>query len=116
VAAGVEGLKWADDKSASEKDRAQVPSSVSDVCANPVNGLALDACQKSGDAKTAATLGWIFAASGAVLGGVGAWLLLGAAHEPAHEPPGTRTSRRRPFEIVPTLGTRTQSLDLRITF
>jgi PEGA domain len=116
VVAGLEGLKWADDKRASNNDRANVPSDVTDVCANQVNSYAQDACQKSADAKTASTLGWIFAAAGVVFGGTGALLLATAPHERVHEPTGTRTSRRRPVELVPTLGTRTQSLDLRIRF
>ncbi len=116
VAAGVEGLRWSDDRSASDKDRANVPSSVSNVCSDTANGFALDACQKSDDAKSAAVLGWVFAAAGAALGGTGAWLLLAAPNKPAHEPTGTRTSQRPPVELVPTLGPRAQSLDLRIRF
>jgi hypothetical protein len=116
VAAGVEGLTWANDKSASEKDRASVPSTVSDVCLNPINFAAQDACQKSADAKNASALAWIFAGAGAVLSGTGAWLLLAGRHEPAREPTGTRTSWLPPVELLPVLGTRTQSLDVRIRF
>jgi hypothetical protein len=116
VGAGIEGLRWSDDRSASERDRASVPSNVSNVCAESVNSFAIDACQKSNDAKSAAVLGWVFAAAGAALGGTGVWLLLAAPYEPAHEPAATRTSQLWPVELVPTLSPRTQSLDLRIRF
>ena len=116
VGAGLEGLQWSDDRSASERDRASVPSSVGNVCLESVNSFAIDACQKSNDAKSAALLGWVFAASGVALGATGAWLVLAAPHERAHEPAATRTSRWAPVEFVPMLGPRTQSVDLRIRF
>jgi hypothetical protein len=89
---------------------------VGNVCAESVNSFAIDACQKSNDAKSAAVLGWVFVAAGAALGGTGAWLVLAAPYEPAREPAATRTSRRGPVEFVPMLGPRMQSLDLRIRF
>jgi hypothetical protein len=115
VIAGVEGLRWLSDKNTSVRDRASVPSSVTDVC-NYSSPAANDACDKSHDAKNVSTLGWVFAAAGAVLAGTGTWLVVADANkgdgsmERAARPRGPR------FELIPSVGTRTQSLDLRVRF
>jgi hypothetical protein len=102
VAGGAEGLRWANDKSAIDQDRSNVPDTVADVCATPVNAAAMDACQKSHDAKTAATLGWVFGAAGVALAGAGAWLVISAPHpsEASREGSGASGLPRAPSGLA----------------
>src|SRR5207245_1040282 len=44
VAAGVEAANWISDSNRSSEDRKQVPRNVTDVCAEPLNTAAQDAC------------------------------------------------------------------------
>jgi hypothetical protein len=116
VVGGIEGANWISDKNASDKDRNGVPESVTDVCATPVNAAAVDACKNSTNASRAAKLGWIFAGVGAVLAGTGIWLVLSDhGGDPAVEPAAKATPRPR-FDVLPALGARAGSLDVRLTF
>jgi hypothetical protein len=114
VAGGVEALGWLNDKNDSDRDRSQVPRSVSDVCANPVNAAAQDACDKSRSAITASTLGWIFAAAGAVLAGAGVWLV---TSEPEAHP--NESAARVPnsrLQVIPALGAHAGEVSVRLAF
>ena len=115
--AGVEGLNWLSDKNASDNDRKNVPSNVTDVCVDAVNAAALDACTKSRDATTVATIGWIFTGVGAALVGTGLWLVIGdhSASEAPHEAAARAVPLRR-IELVPTLGPHGGLLGLRGAF
>jgi hypothetical protein len=115
VAAGIEGTKWLSDKNASDQDRNNVPSDVADVCAMPVNQFAVDACNKSTDASHAVKLGWIFAGVGAVLAGTGIWLVVGDRSGDAPEPVAKAPPKPR-FDLLPSIGRRAGSLDVRMTF
>ena len=117
VAAGIEGANWLSDKNASDQDRNSVPSDVTDVCQMQVNQAAADACQKSTDASHAVKLGWIFAGVGAVLAGTGIWLVVGdhSGDQPP-EPSAAKAYPRPRFDVLPSLGPRAGSLDVRMTF
>jgi hypothetical protein len=113
VVAGIEGLNWQKDKSASAQDRSNVPSSVHDVCESSVSAAAQDACDKSRDAKMVSTLGWVFAAASVALAGTGAWLLA--------SPPRSRESvpaaKALPsIDLVPHFDAHLRSLDVRVRF
>jgi hypothetical protein len=117
VAGGVEALAWVNDSNKSNDDRANVPSNITDVCADEVNASAQDACRRSKDAVTVSTLGWVFAGVGAVLAGTGAYLLVtdpGTSTEPAAQPAAARTKPR--LDVLPSVGTRGGTVDLRLTF
>jgi hypothetical protein len=115
VVAGVEGAHWLRDKNASDSDRQNVPRSVADVCARPVNPSAEDACERSQDSRTVSTLGWVFAAVGAVALGTGAWLVAGESDDKPRQSrslPPARTD----IELVPSIDAHVRALDLRVTF
>jgi len=121
VVAGIEAANWVSDKNASDADRQSVPRTVTDVCSEPVNAAAVDACEKSRNAKTVSTLGWIFAAVGAAAAGTGVWLVVTDAAEStarpgdarASVPPRTTASR---VELLPILGAHDRALELRVRF
>ncbi|HEX3772032.1 MAG TPA: hypothetical protein VHV30_14250 [Polyangiaceae bacterium] len=119
IAGGVEAAGWLSDKSDSDQDRTSVPNTVTDVCAGtPVNAAAADACQKSKDAQSAAKLGWIFAAVGAVLAGTGIWLVV-ADHSGDGASADTTAKAAPPrakWDVLPAIGPRAGSVDLRLTF
>ena len=71
--ATIEGLNWLADKNASDNDRKSIPSTVTDVCANPTNATEQDACTRSKDASSKSTLGWVFLGVGATFAGTGIW-------------------------------------------
>jgi hypothetical protein len=121
VTAGIEGTRWLSDKNDSDTDRNSVPSNVTDVC-NQAGGLsgasltaAVDACNKSNDASEAVKLGWIFAGVGAVLAGTGIWLVVGDHSGDAPEPAAKAPPRPR-FDVLPSIGGRAGSVDVRMTF
>jgi hypothetical protein len=124
VVAGIEGGRWLSDKSASDSDRANIPTSLTDVCLIPygtpksVIVSAEDACMKGADAKQAATLGWVFAAVGAALGGTGLVLLMTdpGASSGASTDTGLLVPGRPRFDVIPTLGPHLGALDVRMTF
>jgi hypothetical protein len=116
VAAGIEGENWLSDKNASDQDRNNVPNNVSNVCEMQVNQAAQDACQKSTSASHAAKLGWIFAGVGAVLAGSGIWLVVGDHTGEAATEPSARATPKPRFDVLPALGARAGSLDVRMTF
>ena len=72
IVAGIEGIRFLSAKSDLNNDRSQVPATVTDVCATNVafNAAAANACAKYGDAKDAATIGF-------VAGGVGLVAIIG---------------------------------------
>jgi hypothetical protein len=112
VASALEVVKWSNDKSLADQQRAMVPSSVGDVCAAPGNGAAAEACQTSTRVTNDAVFAWAFGLAGAAVAGTGAWLLIasGGAGD------AKTVARRLPIEVVPTIGSRVRSLDLRVTF
>jgi hypothetical protein len=116
VASGIEAANWIGDSNRSNDDRKLVPRNVTDVCAEPVNAAAQDACNRSKDAAAEAALGWIFAGVGAVLVGTGVWLLAtdGAKTQPAAEESRGQPSPR--LELLPSLGRRETGVDVRVTF
>jgi len=115
VASGIEGAGWLSDKSDSDQDRSSVPTTVTDVCATPVNAAAADACQKSKDASSAATLGWVFAGIGAVLAGTGIFLVVGDHSGEASTETAAAPTKPK-FDLLPSLGAHAGSLDVRMTF
>jgi hypothetical protein len=123
VAAGIEGAGWLSDKSQSDQDRNSVPNNVADVCSPGVTlepqalAKAADACQKTNSASNAVKLGWIFAGIGAVLAGTGIWLVVGDHGSDAAAEPTAKAAAPRPrFDVLPALGPRAGSLDVRMTF
>jgi hypothetical protein len=117
VASGVEAIAWVNDSNASNNDRKNVPSSVTDVCAAEVNSSALDACHKSKDALTVSKLGWVFGGVGVALVGTGI-VLLATGHDGSD---GSRdavtTGSTKPrVDVVPMMGTRGGAVDFRLTF
>ena len=77
VGAIIEGFSWVGDKNSSDTDRAKIPNGITNVCTPPASessdilAASEDACNKSHDAANATTLGWIFTAVGAAVGGTG---------------------------------------------
>jgi hypothetical protein len=115
VAAGIEGSQWLSAKNASDQDRNSVPSTVTDVCVMPINQPAADACNQSNRAARAAKLGWIFTGVGAVLAAAGIWLVVGDHSGDA--PPEQAAKAKKPrFDILPALGPREGSVDVRMAF
>jgi hypothetical protein len=109
VAAGVEAANWVSDKNASDRDRANVPNTVSQVC-DFASSAAEDACKQGKNAKTASLLGWVFAGAGVVVAGTGTWLVLSDTSH-SETSPGTATIR-----LVPEIGAQRQMLSLRVAF
>jgi hypothetical protein len=122
VAGGIETINWLNDNSTSNDDRNHIPApgqpgGISDVCSNEVNSYAIDACKRSKDAVTVSTLGWVFGGVGAVLVGTGVWLL--TTDHPSAERPRDGAARANPrpsFDVLPLVGTRGGSVDLRMKF
>ncbi len=118
AAGAIEGANWVSDRNASDQDRRSIPSTVTDVCATPFNAAGQDACQKSKDAASSVRLGWIFAGVGAVLTGTGIWLVLSDHGSGSDAPtePAARATPRPKLDVLPALGSRSGSLDVRVTF
>jgi hypothetical protein len=125
VFAGIEAGGFLGDQSASNNDRANIPNSITNVCAVPpgqpqsVVLAAQDACQKSSAASSASRLAWVFTGVGAALVGTGLVLILTdpgtqSTTEPAQA--SLRTPPRPRVDLLPTLGPRAGMLDLRVTF
>jgi hypothetical protein len=112
VASALEIVKWSNDKSLADQERAMVPSSVGDVCMAPGYQAAAAACQTSTRVMNDAIFAWAFGIAGAAVAGTGAWLLLSSAGSGDAKP----VARRLPIEFLPTIGSRVRSLDLRVTF
>jgi hypothetical protein len=118
VAGGVEGLNWINDSNASSSDRNSVPKTVTDVCTYP-SAQAMDACNKSNDAKTVSTLAWVFGGIGAVLVGTGIILVTtdhgsGDAHRDVSSAPRPRATPD--VQVLPEVGPRAGSLSVRVRF
>ncbi|HEY8090668.1 MAG TPA: hypothetical protein VIF09_22555, partial [Polyangiaceae bacterium] len=117
VASGVEVGAWVNDSNASQNDRKQVPSNVTDVCADEVNSAALDACHRSKDATTVSTLGWVFGAAGVALATTGIVLLVtGHDSSDGGRDAVTAGPSKPRVDILPMIGTRAGVVDLRVTF
>ena len=116
VGAGVEAVRWLNDRDDNTNDRQSVPKSVTDVCAY-ASQPAQDACSKSKDASSASALGWIFAAAGAALAGTGAWLVVtdGTSDTGSHATVGA-SSVGATVAIVPAVSLRGGWVDLRVRF
>ncbi len=113
VAGGIGIAKWASDKSTADQDRAMVPATVSDVCVAPGNLAAAAACQASTRELNDAVFAWAFTIAGAAVVGTGVWLLLasgGSGRCQEHGLPGST------IDVVPTIGARAGSLDVRLRF
>jgi hypothetical protein len=110
-------VNWLSDKNASDNDRMQIPTTVTDVCS--VNSpTAQDACKQSKDATTRSTLGWIFGGAGVALGGLGVWLIT-TDHSSSDAPLDSSAHSRaaRPTLVAaPSLGPHGGALNLRLTF
>jgi hypothetical protein len=115
AAATVEAANWISDSNASTDDRKTVPATVSDVCAERQNVAAVDACNKSSDATKASALGWVFAGAGAGLVATGIWLVV-TEHPGKKASDEASTASRSRFDLVPSLGPRSGSVGVRITF
>jgi hypothetical protein len=116
VASGVEAAAWQSDNNQSKQDRAQVPSSVTDVCTTQVNSYAYDACRKSQDALTVSKLAWVFGGAGVALLGTGVIVLVtGPAGKPAPKDTGS-TATKPSVAVTPAVGPRSGFVDLRVTF
>jgi hypothetical protein len=114
--ATIEGLDWLSDKNASDNDRKSIPSTVTDVCTNPTPGIEQDACNRSKDASTRSTLGWIFLGAGAVFAGTGVWLI---TSDHSSSPANPTASHRGPsphVAVMPIVGPRAGALRLEVTF
>jgi hypothetical protein len=117
VAAGFEAAAWSDDKNASSAKRANVPSTVTNVCNDSSSVPAQEACQKIKDGQNAAVLGWAFGALGAVLAGTGTWMVLSdTAPERSPHDGSVRMRERLRVELIPRITTTAQSLDVRLRF
>jgi len=107
VMAGVEVAGWVNDKNSSDLDRQNVPRSVTDVCNEPANASAEDACQRNRNAKTVSTLGWVFGAVGAAAAATGVWLVAGVPRpDPKPRESGVRPGLRPDVVVLPSFGER----------
>lgn len=122
VVSGIEAANWVSDKNASDADRQSVPRTVTDVCSQPVNAAAVDACEKSRNAQTVSTLGWIFAAVGAAAAGTGVWLVVSDVPESTVKPAEAAGDRPRreasgpQVELLPIFGVHDRALEMRVRF
>lgn len=115
VASGIEAALWVGDDNSSTQDRKQVPSTVTDVCADQLSLQAQDACSKSKDAVNASTLAWVFAGGGAAFAVAGIWLL--ATEHPSTESRDPASASRAPrVELLPALQAKSGSLALLLKF
>jgi hypothetical protein len=111
VAGGIGFAKWVSDKNTADRQRAMVPATVSDVCAAPGYAAAAGACQASTRELNDAVFTWAFAIAGAAVVGTGVWLLVASGHSD-----DAKAASRLPIEVMPTIGSRAGSLDVRLTF
>ncbi len=116
VGAVVEAANWVSDSNASTQDRQSISASVTDVCAEPANPAALDACNKSSDAQKASALGWVFGGVGVGLVATGVWLIVTDHPARAHAADEARVVAKPHLDIEPSLGPRSGALRLRVTF
>jgi hypothetical protein len=112
VLSGIEAANWVSDNNKSSDDRKQVPSTISDVCAQPVNLYAQDACNRSKDALTSSTMAWVFGGLGVGLVGTGIVLML--TDHPSNSPPEDHSGNQA--RLVPVIGPSVGRLDLRVSF
>lgn len=112
AASALEVVKWSNDTSLANQQRAMVPSSVSDVCAAQSLPAAALACQTSTRVTNDAIFAWAFGLAGAAVAGTGAWLLITSSSSGDAKP----AAWHPPLEVVPTIGSRVRSLDIKFTF
>jgi hypothetical protein len=122
IVSGVETAQWISDSNQSNSDRQHVPKTDTDVCANQVSAYAQDACNKSRDATTVSSLGWVFGGVGAALVGTGVVLLL-TDHPSSLETGGPNASndsarppRKASVDVLPSIGPQGGGMQLRVTF
>src|SRR5580658_1179351 len=115
--ATIEGLNWLADKNASDNDRKSIPSTVTDVCANPTNATEQDACTRSKDASSKSTLGWVFLGVGATFAGTGIWLITSDHASSASASTGSdRPGTAGHVAVVPMLGPHAGAMRMEVTF
>jgi hypothetical protein len=117
VGSGVEVGLWVNDNNKSKDDRKNVPANVTDVCATEVNSFAQDACRRSKDAVTASTIAWVLGGAGAALIGTGLVLVLTDRGSSEPHDATTPAAKQRPrVDVLPFVGARGGTVDLRVTF
>jgi hypothetical protein len=115
--ATIEGLNWLADKNASDNDRKSIPSTVTDVCANPTNATEQDACTRSKDASSKSTLGWVFLGVGATFAGTGIWLITSDHGSSASASTGSdRRGTAAHVAVVPMFGPHAGAMRMEVTF
>jgi hypothetical protein len=124
IVAGVEGVEFLSAKNDLDNARAQVPSTITDVCSNSpntqFNGVASDACNKYNEASTDRMVGIIAAsAGGAVLIGGVVLLLTDRSKETGGASTGATARAERPrFQLLPYAAPRGNGggVDVLLTF
>jgi hypothetical protein len=116
--ATIEGLNWLADKNASDNDRKSIPSTVTDVCANPATASATeqDACSKSRDASSKSTFGWIFLGAGVAFAATGVWLITTDHTSSADATAASNKSQSGHFAVVPMLAPHAGAMRVELTF
>jgi hypothetical protein len=112
VVGAIEGAMWVSDKNKADQQRSMVPSNVVDVCAAPGYAAAAAACQASTREMNDAVFAWVFTVAGAALAGTGIWLLVASGGSSDAKPATAHPT----LEVLPTIGSQVQSLDLRLHF
>jgi hypothetical protein len=115
--AGVSAYLWVQDSNKSNDDRQHVPANISNVCATAAGTWATyaeDACKMSKDAQNVSTAAWALGVGGGVLAVTGIILLATDHHSSeAHE---SGANRAPSFEVLPAIGLRGGTVDVRVTF
>jgi hypothetical protein len=117
VGAGVGTVLWIKDYNKSSDDRQHVPASDTNVCGATTGSWATyaqDACSASKDATTVSTAAWIMGAGGAALGITG--LILLVTDHSSSETTTHGASSRPSLDVVPSVGTRGASVQLKLSF
>ena len=117
IVSGVETAQWVNDSNQSNTDRQNVPANVTDVCTTQINHYAQDACNKSKDAQSVSTLGWVFGGLGAAVLGTGIVLLL--TDHSSTESDGSSAAKlvQKPkLDVLPAVGPQGGSVNLSVTF
>jgi hypothetical protein len=118
IVSGVETAQWINDSNQSNTDRQNVPANVTDVCTTQINHYAQDACNRSKDAQSVSTVGWVFGGLGAAVLGTGIVLLL-TDHSSSSESDGTSAAKvvQKPkLDVLPAVGPQGGSVNLSVTF
>lgn len=113
VVGAVEGFSFLSSKSDLNSDRANIATTVTDVCQDLSTPSSIDACTKFKDARSERTLELIFLGVGAVLAGGGVILLV---TDKGGEPSAPAAAPASAFRITPRLSHNSGGLDLHLTF